>query len=99
MIIYIVVKLRNGVYGIYGDYFKVLDGNEFLSEEYREYIKEFVVEYSFVKYSYYYGKFFMVGVILCFVNNVDIFYGRVKEFYESYKDFLRFINLFVNNFV
>lgn len=96
-ITHIAVKPRNGVYGIYGDYLKASDGNEFPSEEYREHIKEFVVEHSFAKHSHYHGKPFMVGAISRLVNNADTLYGRAKELYESYKDLLRSTNPFANN--
>ncbi|AMQ18618.1 NADPH-dependent hydrogenase/sulfhydrogenase 1 subunit alpha [Thermococcus peptonophilus] len=96
-ITHIAVKPRNGVYGIYGDYLKASDGNEFPSEEYREHIKEFVVEHSFAKHSHYHGKPFMVGAISRLVNNADTLYGRAKELYESHKDLLRPTNPFANN--
>ncbi|MBP1911354.1 NADPH-dependent hydrogenase/sulfhydrogenase 1 subunit alpha [Thermococcus stetteri] len=96
-ITHIAVKPRNGVYGIYGDYLKASDGFEFPSEEYRDHIKEFVVEHSFAKHSHYHGKPFMVGAISRLVNNSKLLYGRAKELYEGHKDLLRPTNPFANN--
>ncbi|WP_048148362.1 NADPH-dependent hydrogenase/sulfhydrogenase 1 subunit alpha [Palaeococcus ferrophilus] len=96
-ITHIAVKPRGDVYGIYGDYLKASDGMEFPSEEYREHIKEFVVEHSFAKHSHYHGKPFMVGAISRVVNNADTLYGRAKELYESHKELLRATNPFANN--
>lgn len=96
-ITHIAVKPRGDVYGIYGDYLKASDGVEFPSEEYREHIKEFVVEHSFAKHSHYKEKPFMVGAISRVVNNADTLYGRAKELYESHRDLLRATNPFANN--
>ncbi len=96
-ITHLAVKPRGDVYGIYGDYLKASDGNEFLSEDYKEHIKEFVVEHSFAKHSHYHGKPFMVGAISRVVNNAETLYGRAKELYEGHKDLLRMTNPFANN--
>ncbi|ASJ01747.1 NADPH-dependent hydrogenase/sulfhydrogenase 1 subunit alpha [Thermococcus gorgonarius] len=96
-ITHIAVKPRNDVYGIYGDYLKASDGNEFPSEEYKEHIKEFVVEHSFAKHSVYREKPFMVGAISRLVNNASLLYGKAKELYEAHKDLLRATNPFANN--
>ncbi|ASJ07660.1 NADPH-dependent hydrogenase/sulfhydrogenase 1 subunit alpha [Thermococcus pacificus] len=97
LITHIAVKPRGDVYGIYGDYLKASDGNEFPSEEYKEHIKEFVVEHSFAKHSHYHGKPFMVGAISRLVNNAGTLYGKAKELYEAHKDLLRATNPFANN--
>ncbi|MDV3103826.1 NADPH-dependent hydrogenase/sulfhydrogenase 1 subunit alpha [Thermococcus waiotapuensis] len=94
---HIAVKPRGDVYGIYGDYLRASDGNEFPSEEYKEHIKEFVVEHSFAKHSVYREKPFMVGAISRLVNNSSLLYGRAKELYEGHKDLLRASNPFANN--
>ncbi|WP_010479591.1 NADPH-dependent hydrogenase/sulfhydrogenase 1 subunit alpha [Thermococcus zilligii] len=94
---HIAVKPRGDVYGIYGDYLRASDGNEFPSEEYKQHIKEFVVEHSFAKHSVYREKPFMVGAISRLVNNSSLLYGRAKELYESHKDLLRASNPFANN--
>ncbi|ASJ09766.1 sulfhydrogenase 1 subunit alpha [Thermococcus siculi] len=96
-ITHLAVKPRGDVYGIYGDYLKASDDVEFPSEDYREHIREFVVEHSFAKHSHYHGKPFMVGAISRLVNNADTLYGRAKELYESHKDLLRPTNPFANN--
>ena len=96
-ITHLAVKPRGGVYGIYGNYIKASDGNEFPSEEYRRHIKEFVVEHSFAKHSFYREKPFMVGAISRVVNNASLLYGRAKELYESHKELLRPTNPFANN--
>ncbi|NJE48701.1 NADPH-dependent hydrogenase/sulfhydrogenase 1 subunit alpha [Thermococcus sp. 9N3] len=96
-ITHLAVKPRNDVYGIYGDYIKASDGNEFPSESYREHIKEFVVEHSFAKHSHYHGKPFMVGAISRVVNNWKLLYGRAKELYDAHKELLRPTNPFANN--
>ena len=94
---HLAVKPRNDTYGIYGDYIKASDGNEFPSEDYKKHIKEFVVEHSFAKHSHYKGKPFMVGAISRVVNNAGTLYGKAKELYESHKDLLRPTNPFANN--
>lgn len=96
-ITHLAVKPRNDVYGIYGDYIKASDGNEFPSESYREHIKEFVVEHSFAKHSHYHGKPFMVGAISRVVNNWKLLYGRARELYDAHKELLRPTNPFANN--
>ncbi|AHL22062.1 NADPH-dependent hydrogenase/sulfhydrogenase 1 subunit alpha [Thermococcus nautili] len=96
-ITHLAVKPRNDVYGIYGDYIKASDGNEFPSESYKEHIKEFVVEHSFAKHSHYHGKPFMVGAISRVVNNWKLLYGRAKELYDAHKELLRPTNPFANN--
>ncbi len=96
-ITHLAVKPREDVYGIYGDYIKATDGSEFPSEEYKKYIKEFVVEHSFAKHSHYHGRPFMVGAISRVVNNASLLYGRAKELYERHKELLRPTNPFANN--
>ncbi len=96
-ITHLAVKPRDNAYGIYGDYIKASDGNEFPSEEYREHIKEFVVEHSFAKHSHYHEKPFMVGAISRVVNNSSLLYGKAKELYEGHRDLLRPTNPFANN--
>ncbi|NJE42253.1 NADPH-dependent hydrogenase/sulfhydrogenase 1 subunit alpha [Thermococcus sp. GR6] len=96
-ITHLAVKPRNDVYGIYGDYLKASDGNEFPSEDYKKHIKEFVVEHSFAKHSHYREKPFMTGAISRVVNNSETLYGKAKELYRSHKDLLRPTNPFANN--
>ncbi len=96
-ITHLAVKPRGNAYGIYGDAIKASDGNEFPSEDYREHIREFVVEHSFAKHSHYHGKPFMVGAISRLVNNASLLYGKAKELYESNRDLLRPTNPFANN--
>ncbi|CAB49779.1 NADPH-dependent hydrogenase/sulfhydrogenase 1 subunit alpha [Pyrococcus abyssi] len=96
-ITHLAVKPRGDVYGIYGDYIKASDGEEFPSEDYKEHINEFVVEHSFAKHSHYKGKPFMVGAISRVVNNKDLLYGRAKDLYESHKELLKGTNPFANN--
>ncbi|MCD6525064.1 MAG: Ni/Fe hydrogenase subunit alpha [Thermococcus sp.] len=96
-ITHLAVKPRGDVYGIYGDYISASDGFEFPSEDYKEHIKEFVVEHSFAKHSHYHGKPFMVGAISRVVNHADKLYGKAKELYESHRNLLRPTNPFANN--
>ncbi|BAA30397.1 NADPH-dependent hydrogenase/sulfhydrogenase 1 subunit alpha [Pyrococcus horikoshii] len=96
-ITHLAVKPRKDAYGIYGDRIKASDGEEFPSEEYKNYIKEFVVEHSFAKHSHYKGRPFMVGAISRLVNNHKLLYGKAKELYENNKDLLRPTNPFANN--
>ena len=96
-ITHLAVKPRGNAYGIYGDYIKASDGNEFPSEDYKKHIEEFVVEHSFAKHSHYHGKPFMVGAISRLANNASLLYGKAKELYESHKDLLRPTNPFANN--
>ncbi|AAL81018.1 sulfhydrogenase 1 subunit alpha [Pyrococcus furiosus DSM 3638] len=96
-ITHLAVKPRGDAYGIYGDYIKASDGEEFPSEKYRDYIKEFVVEHSFAKHSHYKGRPFMVGAISRVINNADLLYGKAKELYEANKDLLKGTNPFANN--
>ena len=96
-ITHLAVKPRGDVYGIYGDYIKASDGNEFPSGEYKEHIREFVVEHSFAKHSHYHGKPFMVGALSRLVNNAETLYGRARELYEGHRELLRPTNPFANN--
>ncbi|WP_456367261.1 nickel-dependent hydrogenase large subunit, partial [Thermococcus sp.] len=96
-ITHLAVKPRGNAYGIYGDYIKASDGNEFPSEDYKKHIKEFVVEHSFAKHSHYHGRPFMVGAISRLVNNASLLYGKAKELYEGHRDLLRPTNPFANN--
>ncbi|AEC52580.1 sulfhydrogenase alpha subunit [Pyrococcus sp. NA2] len=96
-ITHLAVKPRGDAYGIYGDYIKANDGEEFPSEKYKEYIKEFVVEHSFAKHSHYKGKPFMVGAISRIVNNADLLYGKARDLYEANRDLLKGTNPFANN--
>ncbi|WP_068579520.1 NADPH-dependent hydrogenase/sulfhydrogenase 1 subunit alpha [Thermococcus chitonophagus] len=96
-ITHLAVKPREDVYGIYGDYIKASDGEEFPSERYKEFIKEFVVEHSFAKHSHYKGKPFMVGAISRIVNNSNLLYGKARDLYEGHRDLLRATNPFANN--
>ncbi len=94
---HLAVKPRRDVYGIYGDVIKASDGNEFPGEDYREHIKEFMVEHSFAKHSHYHGKPFMTGAISRLVNNAGTLYGKARELYEGHKDLLGATNPFANN--
>ncbi|AFL94359.1 cytosolic NiFe-hydrogenase subunit alpha [Thermococcus cleftensis] len=96
-ITHLAVKPRGDLYGIYGDHIKASDGNEFPSEDYKEHIREFVVEHSFAKHSHYHGEPFMVGAISRVVNNAPLLYGRAKELYKSHRELLRPTNPFANN--
>lgn len=87
----------NKKYGILGQAIKASDGTEFPATDYKEHIKEKVVEHSFAKHSLFKKKPFMTGALSRFALHQDLLYGRAKELTEQHKSAIDINNPLANN--
>jgi len=84
--VFVCCNPRENKFGFWADELIFSDGTVIPSKEYKSYLKEFVVPYSFAKRSKYQNEPFSVGALARLNCIGDRLKGKAREYYDKYKN-------------